>query len=60
MPNKKKNPKISRISSVEEINAELEKEFAEQDSKAEDSLLKKSDSNAPDESKEWFQRPWRI
>jgi hypothetical protein len=35
MPNNKKNPK-SRIRSIEETNAELEKEFAQQDPKAED------------------------
>jgi hypothetical protein len=36
MPNNKKNPK-SCIPSVEETNAELAKEFADQDPKAEDS-----------------------
>ncbi len=49
MPSNKKNPK-SRIPSVEETNAGLAKEFAEQDSKAEDSPPKKSDSNAHDTS----------
>jgi hypothetical protein len=49
MPDNKNNSK-TRIPSVEETNAELAKEFAEQDSSAEDSLLKKSDSNAPNES----------
>ena len=49
MPNNKKNPK-SRIPSIEETNAELAKEFAEHDSKAKDSLLKRSDSDAPNES----------
>jgi hypothetical protein len=45
MPNNKKNPK-SRIPSIEETNAELEKEFAQQDSKAEDLPPKEGDSNA--------------
>jgi hypothetical protein len=35
MPNNKKNPK-SRIPSIKETNAELEKEFAQHDPKAED------------------------
>ncbi len=44
MPNNKKNPK-SRIPSIGETNAELEKEFAPQDSKAEDLPPKEGDSN---------------
>ncbi len=44
MPNNKKNPK-TRIPSVEETNAELEKEFAQQESKAEGLPLKEGDSN---------------
>jgi hypothetical protein len=44
MPNNKKNPK-SRIPSIEEINAELAKEFAKQDPKAEDLPPKEGDSN---------------
>ena len=47
--NNRKNHK-TRIPTVEETNAELAKEFAEQDSKAKDSLPKKSDSDAPNES----------
>ena len=47
--NNKKNHK-ARIPTVEETNAELAKEFAEQDSKAKDSLPKKSDSDASNES----------
>ncbi len=49
MPINKKGSK-SRIPSVEETNAELAKEFIEHDSKAKDSLLKRSDSDAPNES----------
>jgi hypothetical protein len=49
MHNTRRNTK-TRIPSVEETNAELAKEFAEHDSKAKDSLLEKSDSNAPSES----------
>jgi hypothetical protein len=44
MPNNKKNPK-SRIPSIEETNVELEKKFAQQDSKAEDLPPKEGDSN---------------
>jgi hypothetical protein len=44
MPNNKRNLK-TRIPSIEETNAELEKEFSEQDSKAEESPLKQGDSN---------------
>ncbi len=44
MPNNKKNPE-TRIPSIEETNAELEKEFSEQDSKAEELLPKEDDSN---------------
>ena len=47
--NNRKNHK-TRIPTVEETNAELAKEFAEQDSKAKDSLPKKSDSDASNES----------
>ncbi len=49
MPNSRKGSK-TRIPSVEETNAELAKEFAEQDSKAKDSLPKKSDSDALNEA----------
>jgi hypothetical protein len=49
MPNNKKNPK-SRVPSIEETNAELEKEFAQPDPKAEDLLPKEGDSKALDES----------
>jgi hypothetical protein len=49
MPNIKRNSK-SRIPSVEETNAGLEKEFAEQDPKAEVSPPKEGDSKALDES----------
>ena len=49
MPNNRKGSK-TRIPSVEETNEELAKEFAEQDSKAKDLLLKKIDSDAPNES----------
>ena len=48
MSNNKKNPK-SRTLSVEETNALLEKEFAEQGSKVEESPPKKGESKAPDE-----------
>ena len=44
MANNKKNLK-TRIRSVEETNAELEKEFAQQDSKAEDLPPKEGDSD---------------
>jgi hypothetical protein len=44
MPNNKKNPK-TRSPSIEETNAELEKEFAQQESKAEGLPLKEGDSN---------------
>ncbi len=44
MPNNKSKPK-TRIPSVEETNAELEKEFSMQDSKMEELPLKKGDSN---------------
>ncbi len=44
MPNNKKNPK-TRIPSVEETNAGLDKEFSMQDSKMEESPLEKGDSN---------------
>ncbi len=46
MPNNKKNPSKSRIPSVEETNASVAKEFAEQDPKAEDLPPKEGDSNA--------------
>ena len=49
MPNSRKGSK-TRIPSVEETNEELAKEFAEQDSKAKDSLPKKSDSDVSNES----------
>ncbi len=49
MPNNRKNPK-PRIPSIEETNAELEKESAQQDSKAEDLPPKEGDSKALDES----------
>jgi hypothetical protein len=49
MPNNKKNPK-SRIPSIEEANAELEKEFAQQDPKAEGLPPKEGDSEALDVS----------
>jgi hypothetical protein len=46
MPNNKKNPNTKpHIPSIEETNARIAKEFAEQDPKAEDSLRKRSDSN---------------
>jgi hypothetical protein len=46
MQNNKKNPNTkSRILSVEETNARIEKEFAEQDAKTEDSPPKSGDSN---------------
>ncbi len=48
MPNNKKNPK-TRMPSVEEINAALEKEFAEQGSQAEDLPPTQGKSEAPDE-----------
>jgi hypothetical protein len=44
MPNNKKNPK-SRMLSVEETNAMLEREFAEQGSKAEELPPKEGESN---------------
>ena len=43
MPDNKKNPK-PRMLSVEETNAMLEKEFAEQNSKAEESPPKEGES----------------
>jgi hypothetical protein len=49
MPNNKNNPK-SRIPSIEETNARLEKEFVDQDPKAEDLPPKEGDSKALDES----------
>ena len=49
MPNTKKNSK-TRIPSVEETNARLEKEFAQQDPKVEDLPPKEGDSKALDES----------
>ena len=49
MSKNRKNNK-TRIPTVEETNAELAREFAEQDSKAKDSLPKKSDSDASNES----------
>ena len=49
MPNNKKNPK-SRMLSIEETNAMLEKEFAQQGSKAEESPPKEGESKALDES----------
>ncbi len=46
MPNNKKNPNTKpRIPSIEETNARIAKEFAEQDPKAEDLLPKRNDSN---------------
>ena len=49
--NKTRIPTVeTRIPTVEETNAELAREFAEQDSKAKDSLPKKSDSDALNES----------
>ena len=50
MSNNKKNPK-SRMLSVEETNALLEKEFAEQGSKAEESPPKEGESKALDKPK---------
>jgi hypothetical protein len=49
MPNTKKNSKI-RFPSIEETNAGLEKEFAQQDPKVEDLPPKEGDSKALDES----------
>ena len=49
MPDNKKNPK-PRMLSVEETNAMLEKEFAEQNSKAEESPPKEGESKALDEA----------
>ena len=49
MPSNKNNPN-SRIPSIEETNAELEKEFAQQDPKVEDLPPKEGDSKALDES----------
>ncbi len=48
MPNNKKNPK-TRMLSVEETNAALEKEFAEQGSQAGDLPTTQGKSEAPDE-----------
>jgi hypothetical protein len=46
MQNNKKDPNAkSRTPSIEETNARVAKEFAEQDAKAEDPLPKKGDSN---------------
>jgi hypothetical protein len=51
MPSNKKNPKARiPIPSIEETNVELEKEFAQQDPKAEDLPLEEGDSKALDES----------
>ena len=50
MAPKDKNKPKSRTPSIEETNAKLAKEFAAQNSKAKDSLPKKSESNAPDEN----------
>ncbi len=49
MPNNKKNTK-SRMLSVEETNAALDKEFAEQNPKAEDLAPKQGESKALEES----------
>ena len=49
MPNNRRNPK-SRTPSIEETNAMLEKEFAEQDSKMEESPPKEGESKSLDES----------
>lgn len=49
MPDNKKNPK-PRMLSVEETNAMLEKEFAEQNSKAEESPPKEGESKALDDA----------
>ncbi len=49
MPNNKKNIK-TRMLSVEETNAALEKEFAEQNPKARDLPLEQGESKALDES----------
>jgi hypothetical protein len=49
MPNNKKNIK-TRMRSVEETNAALEKEFAEQNPKAGDLPLEHGESKALDES----------
>ena len=49
MSKNRKNNK-TRIPTVEETNAELAREFGEQDSEAKDSLPKKSDSDASNES----------
>ena len=49
MSKNRKNNK-TRIPTVEETNAELAREFGEQEPKAKDSLPKKSDSDAPNES----------
>jgi hypothetical protein len=51
MPNNKKNPgNKPRIPSIKETSAELSKEFAEQDPKAEDLPPKEGDSKALDAS----------
>ena len=51
VPNNKKNPNTKpRIPSIEEINARLEKEFAQQDPKVEDLPPKEGDSKDLDES----------
>ncbi len=47
MPNNKKNSK-SRMLSVEETNGMLEKEFAQQDSKMEESPPKEDESKSID------------
>jgi hypothetical protein len=49
MSNNKKNPK-SRILSIEETNARLEKEFAQQDAQVEDLSPKEGESKAFDGS----------
>ena len=49
MPNNKKNPK-SRTPSVEETNARLDKEFAQQNSQGQDLPLKEGESKVLDET----------
>ena len=49
MPNNKKNPK-SRMLSVEETNARLDKEFAQQNSKVKESPPKEGESKSLNES----------
>jgi hypothetical protein len=49
MPNGKKNPRAgSRMQSIEETNAALAKELAEEGLKEQESLTKSGESNAPE------------